>query len=212
MRGKPPPADRLTLAGAPDGTVVAEILRGNDAAAQELVRRFERPVYNLVARMVRDPGAAEDLTQDTFIKVFRSLHTFDANLRFSAWILKIAHNTAIDSLRRTRPGTVSLDDQEGHVAERLRDPLAISPERSATRQQLAEALDAAMERLRPEFSRVLVLRYQEDLDYGEIATVLDVPLGTVKTFLHRARQALARELGSMGWAPSSVETGGRHGA
>jgi RNA polymerase sigma-70 factor (ECF subfamily) len=209
MRSKPPPADGLTLAGAPDGTVVAEILRGNDAAAQELVRRFERPVYNLVVRMVRDPGTAEDLTQDTFIKVFRSLHTFDPKLRFPAWILKIAHNTAIDSLRRAKPGTVSLDDEGSAAAEWLADPLAISPERAATRQQLAEAFDAALGRLRPEFSRVLVLRYQEDLDYDEIATILEVPLGTVKTFLHRARHALARELAAMGWGSTSVETGAR---
>jgi RNA polymerase sigma-70 factor (ECF subfamily) len=209
MRSTPPPADRLTLAGAPDGSVVAEILRDNDAAAQELVRRFERPVYNLIVRMVRDPGTAEDLAQETFIKVFRSLHTFDAKLRFSAWILKIANNTAIDSLRRARPATVSLDDEGAGGAEWVPDPLALSPERAATRQQLAEAFEIALGRLRPEFSRVLVLRYQEDLDYDEIATVLDVPLGTVKTFLHRARHALARELAGMGWGAPSVETGSR---
>jgi RNA polymerase sigma-70 factor (ECF subfamily) len=211
MRSTPPPADRLTLAGAPDGTVVAEILRGNDAAAQELVRRFERPVYNLVVRMVRDPATAEDLTQETFIKVFRSLHRFDPKLRFSAWILKIANNTAIDNLRRARPATVSLDDESAGGAEPLPDPFAVSPERAATRQQLAEAFDTALGRLRPEFSRVLVLRYQEDLDYDEIATVLDLPLGTVKTFLHRARHALARELAAMGWGAPSAETGARPG-
>ena len=86
----------------------------------------------------------------------------------------------------------------------------MSPERAAERQQLRAALDAAIDRLRPEYRRVVVLRYKEDLDYAEIAEVMGVPLGTVKTFLHRARQALAHELRKAGLGPGGpAETGGR---
>lgn len=196
--------DALTIAGEPDAALTQRVLLGDDEAAAEIVRRYERPVFNLIARMVQDRGAVEDLAQDAFIKVFRALHTFDARLRFSAWILKVAHNTAIDHLRRHRPSLLPLDapgpDDEPPLSARLPDEAAVSPERAAERAGLASALDAALDRVRPEYRAVILLRYQEDLDYQDIAQVLDLPLGTVKTFLHRGRQALARELTAAGWA------------
>jgi RNA polymerase sigma-70 factor (ECF subfamily) len=213
-RSHPPaPLEGADLAAAPDAQVVAQALTAHQAAAREIVRRYQRPVFNLIVRMVEDAGTAEDLAQEAFTKVFRSLHTFDVRLRFAAWILKIAHNTTIDYLRRHRPHLVPLDvpakGDESTFADRLPDTAAVSPERAAERQQLRAALDAAIGRLRPEYRRVVVLRYQEDLDYADIAEVMGVPLGTVKTFLHRARQALAGELRRAGWAPgTSGETGG----
>jgi RNA polymerase sigma-70 factor, ECF subfamily len=197
----------LTLAAEPDAALTGRVLLGDDEAAREIVRRYERPVFNLVVRMVQDRAAAEDLVQDAFIKVFRSLQTFDARLRFSAWILRIAHNTAIDHLRRHRPALLPLDaagtDDEPPLADRLPDIRAVSPERAAERAGLAQALDSALDRLRPEYRAVIVLRYQEDLEYDEIARVLDLPLGTVKTFLHRGRRALALKLAQAGWGPAS---------
>jgi RNA polymerase sigma-70 factor (ECF subfamily) len=187
------------LAAAADAAVVQQALTGHEPAAREIVRRFERPVFNLIDRMVLDRPTAEDLCQDTFAKVFRGLHTFDSRLRFSAWILRIANNTTIDYLRRRRPALVPLDaveDEELPLAERLADPRAATPEQILERQDLAAVLDAALDRLRPEYRRVLVLRYHEELEYAEIAAVTEMPVGTVKTFLHRGRQALARELGA----------------
>jgi RNA polymerase sigma-70 factor, ECF subfamily len=84
------------LAAAPDVQVVTQALAGHQLAAREIVRRYQRPVFNLIIRMVQDAGTAEDLAQDAFVKVFRSLQTFDVRLRFPAWILKIAHNTTLD--------------------------------------------------------------------------------------------------------------------
>ena len=212
---RPEPAVRLhgaDLTAATDAQVVATALTGQQDAAREIVRRYQRPVYNLIVRMVQDTGTAEDLAQETFIKVFRSLRTFDARLRFAAWILKIAHNTTIDYLRRHLPQLVPLDapmeGDERSFATELRDQAAVTPERAAERQQLRAALDAAIDRLRPEYRRVVVLRYQEDLDYTDIAEVMGVPIGTVKTFLHRARHALAHELRAQGWGPAGAgETG-----
>ena len=207
------PLEGADLAAAPDVQVVTQALTGHQHAAREIVRRFQRPVFNLIVRMVQDAGTAEDLAQEAFVKVFRSLHTFDVRLRLAAWVLKIAHNTTLDYLRRHRPHLVPLDapgPDERTLADQLPDPAAVSPERTAERQQLRAALDAAIDRLRPEYRRVIVLRYHEDLDYAEIAEITGAPLGTVKTFLHRARQALACELRKAGWGPSAAgETGGR---
>jgi RNA polymerase sigma-70 factor (ECF subfamily) len=200
----PPPFDEAQLPGAPDTEVVLHALHGHEPAAREIVRRYERPVYNLIRRMVRDPAAAEDLAQDTFLKIFRSLGTFDPRLRLSAWILKIAHNTALDHLRRSRIPYVPLetDDLGGGATPELVDRSAVPPDRAAARVEMAEAVERALEALRPEYRAALTLRYQEDLDYQEMADVLGIPLGTVKTFLHRGRLALAERLAAEGWTPA----------
>lgn len=203
------PLEGPDLAAAPDVQVVRQALTGHQLAAREIVRRYQRPVFNLIVRMVQDAAAAEDLAQEAFVKVFRSLQTFDVRLRFTPWILKIAHNTTLDYLRRHQPHLVPLDapvqGEERTLADQLPDPAATSPERAAEREQLRVAMDAAVDRLRPEYRRVVVLRYQEDLEYTEIAEVTGIPLGTVKTFLHRARQALACELRKAGWGPAGTD-------
>jgi RNA polymerase sigma-70 factor (ECF subfamily) len=199
--------DEARLPAATDAEIVLHALRGHEAAAREIVRRYQRPVYNLVSRIVRDPAAAEDLAQDTFLKIFRSLGTFDPRLRLSAWILKIAHNTALDHLRRARFQFLSLDEDTGDepgAANVLEDLAAVWPDRAAERSHLAAAIDAALDELRPEFRAALTLRYHEDLDYAEIAAILEVPVGTVKTFLHRGRLALARQLADAGWGPAAA--------
>ncbi len=183
-----------------DAELAGRVLAGSDAAARELVRRYERPVFNLIARMVRDPAVAEELAQETFIKVFTHLSSYDARYKFVSWILRIAHNRAIDYLRQPRPATTSLDDEEGRLAAVL-DSRAPSPFVSAERAELAAGLEAAIDRLRPEYRQAVVLRYQEELGYEEISEVLDLPLGTVKSYLHRARAELARAVTEAGWGP-----------
>src|SRR3954470_18033735 len=124
MRGSnPAPLPGADLVAAPDAQVVAQALSGDQHAAHEIVRRYQRPVFNLIVRMVQDGATAEDLAQEAFAKTFRSLRTFDLRLRFAAWILKIAHNTTLDYLRRHRPHLVPLDapirDDGSVPAERL---------------------------------------------------------------------------------------------
>jgi RNA polymerase sigma-70 factor (ECF subfamily) len=201
-----PLPDPVSLAAATDGEIAVHALNGNEAAAREIVRRYERPVFSLIDRLVRETAISEELTQDAFLKIFRKLHTFDSRLRLSAWILRIAHNTALDHLRRHRPSLLSLDapveEDDRPLGELIPDEATPLPDRSLEQSRLAAALDRALDRLRPEYRAVLVLRYQEGLEYGEIATVIERPVGTVKTFVHRARRALARALQESGARPA----------
>ena len=113
-----------------DADLVRLSLAGSAEASETLVRRFERPVYNLIVRMVRNEATAEDLTQDTFLKMFRALPTYKQDLRFSSWLLRIAHNTAIDHLRQRRLLTVGpTEDDEGEE----RDPLDRCPTSTRSR-------------------------------------------------------------------------------
>ena len=188
--------------GESDAELTGQILAGSDTAARELVRRYERPVYNLIVRMVRDPALAEDLAQETFVKAFRHLASYDPGYKFANWILRIAHNTAIDYLRQPRPVLSSLDEQVEQGGVRAADSTSPTPFAEAERKELAGALDQAIDRLRPEYREVVVLRYQEDLSYEEIAEMTDLPVGTVKSHLHRARAELAEMMAAAGWAPN----------
>ena len=185
-----------------DAELAVAARKGSGDACTALVRRFERPVYNLVVRLVQDPALAEDLTQDAFLKMFRGLAQYDASLRFSSWLFRIAHNTAVDHLRQRRLllATPRLDE-DGDVIDPLDQlpDLGDSPELAATRRQMAVVIDRAIDTLRPEYRAVVVLRHHEDLDYEEIAEVTGLPLGTVKTYLHRARKELAARLREAGF-------------
>ncbi len=186
-----------------DAELVSQVLAGSQDAARRLVAAHQQAVFNLVCRMVRDPGVAEELAQDAFVKAFSALRRYDPAYRFTSWILKIAQNTAIDYLRRQRPSTMSLDaagDSPG-IEALLSDDDAPSPLVQAERADLARALEEALGRLRPEYRRLVVLRYQEDVSYEEMAQLLDIPVGTVKSHLHRARRELAVLMRAAGWGP-----------
>lgn len=185
-----------------DAELAGRVLAGSDAAARDLVRRYERPVFNLIVRMVRDTALAEDLAQETFVKVFTRLSTFDSRHKFSSWIFKIAHNATVDFLRHPRPPMSSLDDGQESAGKQVLDAATPSPLAAAERSELAGALDAAIDRLRPEYRHVVILRYQEEFSQEEIAEVLNLPLGTVKSNLHRARTELAETMRAAGWGPN----------
>lgn len=190
-----------------DAQVVAQALAGSEDAYRELVERYERPVWSLVVRMVHDDAVAEELAQDAFVKAFRALDSYDPKRKFSSWLFKIAHNATLDHLRRKNLDTVPLEtDQEDDwdLKERLEDTATRSPEAEASRGDLAEALEDAVGSLRPEYREVVVLRFGEGLAYQEIVEITGLPLGTVKTYLHRARKELAGTLAAAGWGPGDV--------
>lgn len=192
-----------------DSELVASTLRGSQDAFRELVVRFERPVYSLVQRMVQNPATAEDLAQEVFLKAYRRLDTYDPQWKFSSWLFKIAHNTTIDHMRRGVPETVPLESEEEGRADLsavLADEAAENPHAAAERRDLARSLERALSHLRPEYRVAVVMFYAQGASYQEICEVTGLPLGTVKTNLHRARKELAQIMTSLGWGPEG-ETG-----
>ncbi|MGE5358339.1 MAG: RNA polymerase sigma factor [Bacteroidales bacterium] len=185
---------------ATDAELVRRALNGHQDAARDLVERFERPVFNLIVRMVRDPGVAEELAQDTFVKAFSHLRSYEPARKFSSWIFRIAHNTTIDYLRRPDRVVSSLDEG-GHGTAEARSLTSAEPgpQAIAERNELAGLVERAISGLRADYREALVLRYQEELSYEEIAEVLGLPIGTVKSNIHRARAELAAAMRSAGW-------------
>jgi RNA polymerase sigma-70 factor (ECF subfamily) len=194
-----PPTDDLV--SLPDADVVRLAQEGRDLAFRELVRRYERPVFSLVYRMVRDRETAEDLSQDAFIKVLNHIDRYSPEFKFSSWIFKIANNVAIDHLRRRRLDTISMDGSphasSASEIEASTFDVAADQENALDEiasRELGTAIEAAIGELRPEYRSCIMLRHVEGRSYEEIASTLDLPLGTVKTYIHRARHELRRAL------------------
>jgi RNA polymerase sigma-70 factor (ECF subfamily) len=194
-----PIADELgTL---PDADVVRLAQQGRELAFRELVRRYERPVFSLVYRMVRDRETAEDLAQDSFVKVLNHIDKYSPEFKFSSWLFKIANNVAIDHLRRRRLDTVSMDGNPNATtaAEVEASTIEIGSDQESAldeleAKELGSAIERAIAKLRPEYRACIMLRHVEGRSYEEIAATLDLPLGTVKTYIHRARHELRKAL------------------
>ncbi len=187
---KTPTPDRVARPAELDELTVARARRGEDAACRALVHRYQRPVFALLGRLLGPAGlddAVEDLAQETFLRVFRALPDFrdDGPARLSTWILTIASRLAIDRLRRSGRLTVPLD----HPTAR-----ALPARDTADAAAVGRALVAAIADLPPEFRVVFELRVGQDLDHAEIAAALDLPTGTVKSRLSRARARLRAAL------------------
>ena len=195
------PALPLDLVNLPDADVVAFAQQGRYSAYRELIRRYERPVFSLVFRMVRDRELAEDLAQDTFVKVLSHIDKYRPEFKFSSWLFKIANNVAIDHLRRRQLETVSLDGSPHATtaadAEATRFDVAAdqeTPLEELASKELGGVIERAIAGLRPEYRSCIMLRHVEGRSYEEIAATLDLPLGTVKTYIHRARHELRTAL------------------
>ena len=189
-----PPLDIRSVA---DQEVVALAREGAEYAYRELIRRYERPVFSLIYRMVRDRETAEDLAQETFIKVLNAIATYRPEFKFSSWVFKIANNTAIDHLRRRELDTLSLDGSPHATTPESVEATALqigsdrgSPLDVLESKELGGEIEAAIKQLRPEYRSCILLRHVEGRPYEEIAEMLDLPLGTVKTYIHRARTEL----------------------
>ena len=185
-----------------DAELVRQVRAGSQAACHTLVARYASAAVNVASRLVGDRAVAEELAQDAFVRAFARLDTYDSGRRFSAWFFKVLHNVVIDHLRRRRIETVSLDalQAQGHPGPASSDESA-APDVKAERRSLAAAMTAALGRIRAEYRAAIVLRYQQDLGIDEIAHVLSLPTGTVKTYLHRGRKELAAILSAAGWKP-----------
>jgi RNA polymerase sigma-70 factor (ECF subfamily) len=183
----------------PDSNLVTRCLSGEDVAWEEMVRAHTRRVYAICYRFTSSDSEAQDLTQEVFLRVFRSLKSFRAGEgSFVVWLTRLARNLLIDHYRRTRQerATDSIEGQLDVLEER--HAMAGRTDGMLAGREASEALQGALSRLSPELRETLILRDLEEMEYREIAQVLKVPEGTVKSRLNRGRAELARILRRQG--------------
>ncbi len=206
MAVSPNTADAARVVHAAEQAYLAALagrcVRGDSAAWESLVRREQRRVYGLCYRFTGSASDAEDLTQDVFLKVYRNLRSFDsAKAGFGVWLTALTRNLLVDHYRRSRlqRASESLDeplgeDGEGQTrAERLPDRGA-GQEQHVAGLELRAKVQAALAQVTPELREAVILRDLQDMDYREIADVLGIPQGTVKSRISRGRAELARLL------------------
>src|ERR1041385_8353664 len=179
------------LTAASDRELVATAVSGGEGSFEELVRRYQRPISAYVYRMVGNYESALDLTQEIFIKVYSSLRRYRAEFKFSTWIYKIAHNSAVDHLRRTATREQSL--VMGHEGDQFDLPVEsgrLSPEQESERKERRIEIESVVRALPANYRELIILRHSQDLSYEEIVEVTGLPLGTVKNRLFRAREMM----------------------
>ncbi len=182
-----------------DRELVQSAIRGGDGGFEELVRRYQRPISAYVYRMVGDYEAALDLTQEIFIKVYGSLSRYRPEFKFSTWIYKIAHNAAVDHLRRNSVREHSLvNGSEGDQYELPIESGNPSPEQESERAERRLEIEAVVGSLPAPYRELIILRHSQDLTYEEIVEVTSLPLGTVKNRLFRARELMRQQLANRG--------------
>ena len=178
-----------------DRTLVERCLSGDSAAWEDLVRQHTRRVYGLCYRFTGRDSEAQDLTQDVFLRVFRALGSFRSEEGyFTTWLTRLTRNLLIDHYRRTRNQRVtdSIEEQLPRVEEGFVS--VARPDTALAGREASELLQASLARLSPELRETIILRDLQEMEYREIAQVLDIPEGTVKSRLNRGRAELARLL------------------
>lgn len=191
----------MTATALSDHELVALAQKGNEKAYRELLGRYQRPVFSLIYRMLRDREQSEDLAQETFVRVFNNIDRYDPKYKFSSWIFKIATNLTIDHIRKKEVATVSIDGSRYAVTADEIEASTITvasgdenPEELLEAKELGESIEQAIGALRAEYRTAILLRHVEGREYQEIADIMSLPLGTVKTFIHRARHELREKL------------------
>ncbi len=197
MEDKPRHTDKAQR----DLELVREAMQpGNQKAYTELMRIYRDTIFYMILKMTGHYEDAEDLTIETFGKAFTNIHQYNGNYAFSTWLFKIATNSCIDFIRRKKKNVLNhdsnedLDDQDdkfNFIVDLM------NPEERFIKSQKAEMVRQVVETLKPRYRRLILLRYFEERSYEEIATELDLPLGTVKAQLFRARDFLYRTLNNM---------------
>ena len=184
------------------GLLVRRCIGGDAAAWEEIVQRYHRRIFNVCYRFAGDADSAQDLTQEVFIKMYRTLSTYDAGKgAFMTWVTTITRNLLVDHFRKTK-GDRLTDSLDGPISEHedaqpLSDQIAdraLPPDAHVQTRETQQMVHQALQKLSPELREAVILRDLQDLDYREIATVLRVPEGTVKSRINRGRAELARLL------------------
>lgn len=179
---------------------IKQVLKGDQHAYSDIVSLYQQRVYQVCFRMLNDRHEAEDIAQEAFIRAYTNLHTFDLKRKFSTWLFRIATNLCIDRIRKKKPdyyldaevtGTDGLDMySQISSTDRL-------PEEEIERMELQERIQYEISCLPDKYRMVIILKYIEELPLQEISDILDMPLGTVKTRIHRGREALRKQLSNL---------------
>lgn len=189
---KPSPTIRLTFVSADDNRLISECLRGRTEAFEELVRRYQDRLYNTVYRLLGHAEDARDAVQEAFINAYQSLNSFKGDSQFYTWLYRIAINTAISLKRKSRSMPVSGSDRG--LGEPIDPSPASSPGHALEMAEDERRVQKALNRLSPEHRAVLILKDLEGQKYEEMAEILNVPIGTVRSRLHRARSEMRQLL------------------
>src|ERR1044071_3623377 len=183
-----------------DFKLVSEAIKGDQKAYADLMTRYKDSIYFMLLKMVNNRDDADDLTIEAFGKAFKNLHQYTPDFAFSTWLFKIATNNCIDFIRRKRKMTFSIDkgfeNDEGQETTFELKSMTLDPEENMIKKQKAVLMRDIVEKLKPRYRRLVELRYFQERSYEEIATELQLPLGTVKAQLFRAREFLYQILKS----------------
>lgn len=173
-----------------DDELLLAAKNGDQKAYTALMEKYKKSVYHLILKIIRSPEDAEDLLIVSFAKAFDHLDQYSSDFAFSTWLYKITSNTCIDFLRKKKIDKVSLEIQENTVLDSLNFSTNTDPEKDLIRLQRIDKLKHAVSSMDEIFSRVIALRYFKEYSYEEISEELDIPIGTIKVQLHRAKKIL----------------------
>ncbi len=181
--------------GFSDAELIVGAIRGGEDSFAELVQRYQRPIISYVYRFLNDYDASLDVTQEVFIKVYNSLDRYSSDYKFSTWLYRIAHNAAIDHIRRhsKKEQSIEAENQEGEYQMQLESSRP-NPEEDRERSEWRNEIEAVVKCLPVAYRELIELRHGKDLSYVEIAEITDLPLGTVKNRLFRAREMMREML------------------
>lgn len=174
-----------------DLELIASAIRGAEDGFEALVRRYQRPITGYIFRMLGDYEASLDVSQEVFIKVYNSLSRYSSDYKFSTWLYRIAHNAAIDHMRRNSvsPQSLETENADGTYQLQIESPNP-TPEQDRERSEWRTEIENVVKRLPAAYRELILLRHSQDLSYDEIADVTGLPLGTVKNRLFRAREMM----------------------
>jgi RNA polymerase sigma factor (sigma-70 family) len=180
-----------------DDKLVAAAVEGDESAYAQLVDKYQRALFYHIAKLVKDREQIEDLVQEAFMKAFGNLKSYNTDYAFSTWLYRIATNHSIDYLRKRKLQTLSIDEpqktKDGELEVQLPDDSYVT-DRDIIRKQRKQIIHKSIENLPEKYREVIRMRHMEEKSYQEIAEILDLPLGTVKAHIFRAREMLYKSL------------------
>ncbi len=183
-----------------DRELIQLALQGNEKGYEKLLNKYRNLVFTIMLKMVRNPQEAEDLTQEAFMKAFNSLASFNDEFAFSTWLMKIASNNCIDFLRKRKLRTYSINEPIQYKDEKIEIDIPDAeptPEKSLLQNERKRMIEEAIDQLPERYRYVILLRHKEEKSYEEISEILNLPLGTVKAQIFRAREILNKKLKSI---------------